>query len=92
MATRIKARFATARDTAAVLGVSKSRFKLLERLAHSNSIFKAADIASNHASRSGRSAKHARTKPASLKYRAKVSSSNRRSKARPGKGRSGAKA
>jgi hypothetical protein len=40
MKARIKTRFATAKETAHVLGVSKSRFKLLERLAHSDTIFK----------------------------------------------------
>src|SRR5580700_4537966 len=39
MTTRIKAPFATAQRTADVLGVSKSRFKVLERLAHVNTIF-----------------------------------------------------
>jgi hypothetical protein len=47
MKTRIKAPFATARRTVDVLGVSKSRFKLLERLAHSDTIF------SSKASRDG---------------------------------------
>jgi len=40
MKARIKTRFATAKETADVLGVPKSRFKLLERLSHSDSIFK----------------------------------------------------
>jgi len=40
MKARIKTRFATAKKTAHVLGVSKSRFKLLERLSHSGRIFK----------------------------------------------------
>jgi hypothetical protein len=40
MKARIKTRFATAKETARVLGVSKSRFKLLERLSHSGRIFK----------------------------------------------------
>jgi hypothetical protein len=90
MPTRITAPFATPEDTAAVLGVSKSRFKLLERLAHASRIFKAKDVAANGAS-SSRSAKPASKRSASLRSRAKVGTAGRKSKARSGKGRSGAK-
>ncbi len=46
MKVRIKSRFASAKETAHVLGVSESRFKVLERLAHSDSTvkFKSATI------------------------------------------------
>jgi hypothetical protein len=40
MKARIKSRFASAKETARVLGVSESRFKVLERLAHSDSTVK----------------------------------------------------
>lgn len=95
MTTRIKAPFATARRTAKVLGVSKSRFKLLERLAHANSVFHAkasrkADIPTRRVSVSRSSAKSAR--PKSGKPWAKLAMRNRKSKAKLVKGHSGAKA
>ncbi len=95
MTTRIKAPFATARKTAKVLGVSRSRFKLLERLAHANIIFKAkasrkADTAPSRVSFSTRFVKPAR--PKSAKSWAKPAMRNRKSKAKLVKGHSGAKA
>ena len=95
MTTRIKAPFATARKTAKVLGVSRSRFKLLERLAHANTIFNAkasrkADTAGSRVSFSTRSVKSAR--PKSAKPWAKLAVRNRKSKAKLVKGHSGAKA
>jgi hypothetical protein len=97
MGTRIKAPFATARKTAKVLGVSKSRFKLLERLANSNTIFKAkasrkADMAGSDVVFSRHSSKSARPKSLSAKSWARLAIRNRKSKAKLVKGHSGAKA
>jgi len=95
MATRIKAPFATAQKTAKVLGVSKSRFKLLESLADANTIFyvkapRKTDIARSRASSSRGSAKSAH--PASAKSWAKLAVRSRKRKAKSVKGHSGAKA
>ena len=95
MTTQIKAPFATARKTAKVLGVSRSRFKLLERLAHASTIFNAkasrkAHTAGNRVSFATRSVKSAR--PKSAKSWAKLAMRNRKSKAKLVKGHAGAKA
>jgi len=89
MTTRIKAPFATARKTAKVLGVSRSRFKLLERLAHANTIFNAKAL--RKAYRAGtrpsfltRSVKSAR--PKSAKSWAKLATRNRKSRPKLVKG------
>ena len=97
MKTQIKAPFATARKTAKVLGVSKSRFKTLERLAHANTIFNGkappkADMAGSHVFLSARFAKSARPKSASAKSWTRLAMRNRKSKAKLVKGHSGAKA
>jgi hypothetical protein len=97
MKTQIKAPFATARKTAKVLGVSKSRFKTLERLAQANSIFNGkaspkAEIAGSNVFFSTRSAKSARPKSVSAKSWTRLAMRNRKSKAKLVKGHSGAKA
>lgn len=70
MGTRIEAPFATARKTAKVLGVSKSRFKALERLMRAKAILKAKD--GNQRSSAARSTRTARTKPVSAKVRVMI--------------------
>jgi hypothetical protein len=80
MPTRIEAPFATARKTAKVLGVSKSRFKALERLMRSKAILKAKD--GDHGSSVVRSAKSGSTKSVPLNFRAKTAAAARKSKAK----------
>jgi hypothetical protein len=92
MRTLITAPFATAEDTARILGVSKTRLKQLLRLAEKNRIRTPKRVAKNGASASVHSVKSVHKKSASLRLRAKVGTSGRTSKVRSGKGRSGAKA
>lgn len=87
MSTRIKAPFATARKTAAVLGVSKSRFKVLERLARANTIFTVKASSDSHAV--GKDSpiyfeKSAHTKSSSPKSKSKVRRKNRKASAKAG--------
>jgi ribosomal protein L19E len=95
MTTRIKAPFATAKRTADVLGVSKSRFKLLERLAHANTIFNAKTSRDVNAVGKGSSVyfeKSARPKSHSAKSKSKMSRKSRKDTVKSGKGHSRAQA
>ena len=95
MATRIKAPFATARRTADVLGVSKSRFKLLERLSHSNTIFSSRTSRKMDAIGKGSSIyfdKSAPPKSRSAKTRSKISRKNRKAARKSSKGQPRAQA
>ena len=101
MKARIKTRFATAKETAHVLGVSESRFKLLEKLAHSDRTvkFKLATISrsvgKDEVSPMRTYSEFDRRASDSAKSKGKVGSAKRRvgKKSRPSaKRRSGAKA
>jgi hypothetical protein len=85
MRARIKAPFATAAKTAKVLGVSKTRFKVLERLASVNAISNGngsrnAEIPDEHLAVQVRSSKSSRAK--SAKPWAKLALRNSKSKAK----------